>query len=62
MEYRFPLTPGAGTIEIYKKIREKITTLNADRPISGDIARSLEVIRHEGFIKNIEEKTGKFDS
>ncbi len=58
LEHRKPLMPGAGTGEFYRQIRKVVPPLEKDRPVGVDIEEILQIIRHEGFIKTIEEKVG----
>lgn len=55
MEYRKPLKPGEITGAVYEKVREIIPPLQEDRPLSGDIEKVSELIKHAGFIMGIEE-------
>lgn len=55
MKYRRPHQPGKITGIIYQKIRDEIPPLSSDRPLSEDIEKVAELIKHEGFINEIEE-------
>jgi len=55
MKHRSPLMPGKITGEVYHRIREEIPPLSSDRSLSKDIEKIAELIKHEGFIDEIEE-------
>ncbi|MCD4783541.1 MAG: histidine ammonia-lyase [Candidatus Eremiobacteraeota bacterium] len=55
VEHRSPHQPGRITGIIYQKIRNEIQPLSCDRPLSEDIEKVAELIKHEGFIGEIEE-------
>lgn len=61
MEYRKDKKPGVGTGAVYSKLRKKISPRNRDRTLSSDIETACAVIRHAGFIMEIEEEIGKLE-
>ena len=49
LEFRKPLKPGRGVQEAYAKVREYVTPVSTDRPMSGDIENIIAAIRREEF-------------
>lgn len=50
---------GLGTSAAYEAIREKVSKLEEDRPLYGDINRCEELIINESLIQKVEEKVGE---
>lgn len=59
LDFLKPLKPGKGVYEGFKLIRSKLAFMEKDRIISEDIAKTMEVIFDESFIKKVESVTGK---
>ncbi|HEV7744455.1 MAG TPA: histidine ammonia-lyase [Pyrinomonadaceae bacterium] len=49
LEYRKPLTPGAGVQTAYEIVRSRVARLEADRSMSGDIQSVVEAVRAGEF-------------
>lgn len=49
LEHRAPLTPGAGVLSAYEKLRESCARLTRDRSLSDDIARVSQALRRGDF-------------
>ena len=51
--------PGEGTREAYQAIREKISFLDKDRILSGDIETMVALIRNEEIVRRVEGAVGE---
>ncbi|MFP4496656.1 MAG: histidine ammonia-lyase [Vulcanimicrobiota bacterium] len=49
---------GEGTRVVFESIRQKVPFMAVDRAVGKDILTVLSIIKDEGFMNNIEEKTG----
>jgi histidine ammonia-lyase len=60
MEFMDPIRMGKGFRVVYEIIRNQIPPLEKDRPLRQDILKVTDIIRHEEFLRKVEEKTGAF--
>jgi histidine ammonia-lyase len=58
LDLRLPLLPGAGTRAAHAAVRERILHLDADRPISADLALAAELVRHGAVQAAVESAVG----
>ncbi len=56
LEFLKPLKCGEGTSIIYKKIREVVPPLNADRVLYDDIKKVLHVVKNDSILNSVEKK------
>ncbi|HYW10136.1 MAG TPA: histidine ammonia-lyase [Longimicrobium sp.] len=49
LEYRRPLRPGRGVERAYERLRERVSRLGVDRPLSGDIEAAAALVRAGAF-------------
>ncbi len=61
LEYH-DLEPGRGTKAAYEKIREYVDPLKSDRSLKKDIDKVRELIKSNGLVEAVEDKTGELQS
>jgi histidine ammonia-lyase len=50
LEFLKPLRPGAGVEQAYRRVRELVDPLEADRPLTADIERVAAVLAKESWV------------
>lgn len=61
LEFRAGLRPGRGVVAAHDYIRETISPLEDDRPLSPDIQRLSEMIRDGSLVRRVEETVGTLE-